>query len=450
MRYLIAVAIVLAIFEFIWINFGPWNAFALVIAVALVALGVVLARKLLEVASRSVGTLRFGLRHMMLGIVLVAIAIRFGMVFGSSILIVGALLLPPLIVAAFVVSWGDRTSTQRDALLSVLAMAAREQMPLAPAVDAYAGLCKWPYRGRVQALANRLGDGASLPDALDAVPDVLPESAARVARVGWNSGTLDRALDEAAQSRNTERRYAPQWMSMIGYPIGVTLAVSLVGGFLNYFIGPKLNAIFRDFGVPLPWSGNNLLRELRAATYLWDLPSLFPWILGGSFVILILAWALRANGVLTAQPLSWLTKRRITAMILRALAVGVEGGRTITDILQELDRSETRRWVRKRLRLATTDIRLGKPWVKSLWGRGLVRPVEAAVLESAERAGNLPWALRELAKGSERRLNYRLRALGQVVQPVAVLALAGLVFTFAITYFYPLIVLINHLAETLP
>jgi type II secretory pathway component PulF len=69
------------------------------------------------------------------------------------------------------------------------------------------------------------------------------------------------------------------------------------------------------------------------------------------------------------------------------------------------------------------------------------------VLEAAERAGNLSWALRELAEGSERRLGYRMQALAQVLFPLIVILIGGIVFLLAVAYFSPLIRLVEELAR---
>ena len=74
---------------------------------------------------------------------------------------------------------------------------------------------------------------------------------------------------------------------------------------------------------------------------------------------------------------------------------------------------------------------------------------DAALLASAERVGNLPWAMRETADSGERRLAYRLVAVGQVFQTLAILAMGGLVLLFTITYFSPLVTLIEAMSRNI-
>jgi type II secretory pathway component PulF len=140
-------------------------------------------------------------------------------------------------------------------------------------------------------------------------------------------------------------------------------------------------------------------------------------------------------------------RRRHTAIILRVLAAGAEAGQTLTELLGRLAASYPRPWVRGRLRKAADRVVRGDDWCEALRVEGLMSRSDSAVLRSAERAGNLAWALRQTADGGERRLAYRLQAIAQILQPLIVVAMGMLVLLFALTYFRPLITLIDALSE---
>ena len=72
-----------------------------------------------------------------------------------------------------------------------------------------------------------------------------------------------------------------------------------------------------------------------------------------------------------------------------------------------------------------------------------MKPSEARILEAAQRAGNLPWALKELASSIERDIDYRVMLVLEILRPVFLLVLAVAVGIFAIGMFLPLIKLIN-------
>jgi type II secretory pathway component PulF len=68
-------------------------------------------------------------------------------------------------------------------------------------------------------------------------------------------------------------------------------------------------------------------------------------------------------------------------------------------------------------------------------------------LKTAERAGNLPWILRQIAVRREKRAVYRLASALQVMYPVVILLLGSFVGFFVISLFIPLVKLIEGLAR---
>ena len=69
-----------------------------------------------------------------------------------------------------------------------------------------------------------------------------------------------------------------------------------------------------------------------------------------------------------------------------------------------------------------------------------------AILQAAQRVGNLPGALREMADSVRRRLAYRVQAAAQMLFPPIVI-LMGLVVLFIVAaLFVPIVALIQRLA----
>ncbi len=92
-------------------------------------------------------------------------------------------------------------------------------------------------------------------------------------------------------------------------------------------------------------------------------------------------------------------------------------------------------------------IRAGTAWTVSLRRQELVAASEQAVLEAAQRVGNLAWALREMADRSRRRMVHRMEVLSRVLFPLGLLALGFAVLVIVVAYFTPLIFLISRLSQ---
>jgi protein transport protein HofC len=101
--------------------------------------------------------------------------------------------------------------------------------------------------------------------------------------------------------------------------------------------------------------------------------------------------------------------------------------------------------MRERLIKVLLDVQHGTDWLESLAHHGLLGRTDAAVLRSARRVGNLPWALRETAESGERRLAYRLEAFLQLLMPIVLVAFGGLVGLIVVAYLSPLITILETL-----
>ncbi|MGO8691356.1 MAG: type II secretion system F family protein [Thermoguttaceae bacterium] len=331
-----------------------------------------------------------------------------------------------------------RRARQQEGLLWGLAAAAERGMPLAPVVEAFAaerpgGLDGW----RAQRLAAMLTAGFALPDALRRSPGVLPPQVLPLVRVGCAAGALAPALRQAATVHNAGDR---TWMSLLG-KLGYLCLVPALG--LTCFfpqIMTQLAKVCVDFRVPLPDETRWVL-ACQGYLVVW-------YLLVALFVgILIYAVARYLGWVQWDLPgLGGLARRNDTAMILDGLAVAAGQDRPMSEGLGSLAESYPKPAVGRRLRRAAAEVESGGDWCEGLFRHGLIQEADRAILQAAQRVGNLPWALREMADSSRRRLAYRVQALAQMLFPVVVLVFGLIVMLIALGIFRPLLALMRSLA----
>jgi type II secretory pathway component PulF len=140
-----------------------------------------------------------------------------------------------------------------------------------------------------------------------------------------------------------------------------------------------------------------------------------------------------------------LTWKLHTATVLESLAIWVKSARPLPEAMAALARWYPRWPVRQRLGRVLADLTSGGDWSESLLRHQLIRPSDLAVLRAARRAGNLAWALNEIADSNRRRLAYRLQTLLQCVFPLVILGFGFAVMLFVVAFFMPLIALIQRL-----
>jgi len=336
---------------------------------------------------------------------------------------------------------------ERRALLWSLAVAAERGIPLEQAARAFADERSVQIGTRVAKLANLLEDGVPLPSAVRMSGNPLPMDALLAASLGAETGAmgpaLQMSLEHAEHLEATFRKILAKYL----YVIVVLNAVGTILTFTVLNIMPVWLTTFEEFGFELPASTCLLMELSDPAVRFW--PLLFLLLL-----LFILALALLAPPVryfplwsLLEPPFYgrlWI--RYDGSLILRSLALCVRLRREIGPTLFMLSRQYPTRNASRRLLRASRRIDEGMHWCDALRDVGILRRVDVAVLKAAERAGNLAWALDEMADSALRRCEYRLRTWLNVGFPVIVLILGGMVAFVVISLFMPLVALIRGLA----
>jgi protein transport protein HofC len=341
---------------------------------------------------------------------------------------------------------GRYTRTRQVALLWVLATAIEDQLPLAPLVDAFSDDSRGPWRTRARDLAHLLRSGTPLPAALDALPGVLPKSAALAAHVGEQSGAMGPALRaEATALFDHEEIPAASLRGSVVYFVFLLWIVYSVAAWLLYYIVPKFKVIFQDFGFDPPGSASAIFvasDHLVRGSAIVGFFLMLLWIVAIWSIFFLSTGQLLSVGGL----LSRVFRRLSIPGILRNLGVVIAAGRPVRAALSTLAAFHPVGSIRRRLLRVDAAVEEGAECWNALGAEGILSRGQVAILESAQRAGNLPWALRLLADMAEKRLGYRLQAVLEFVGPILVLALGVVVGLFVAGLFAPLIKLITELS----
>jgi protein transport protein HofC len=367
-------------------------------------------------------------------------------VVGGAITLVGGLV-ALLAATALLEVVIQRRAAQRRSFATMLALMVERGEKLDTSV-LFAGQEFRGIAGRsAQRLLAALEKGTPLAEAIAAHPRALPPAALAHLAAGQNRSAEAAALRELSHSEQSE--LASIWRACVdrlSYLAFVLMMMVIVLAFVMIRIVPEFEKIFSEFDLDLPavtrlavevsefftrYAGApillGLLLVLLGSTivgmcYLVDLPVLRPWS-------------------------EWLFPGRATSAVLRILAVAIEQRQSLVQALNWLADTHPSAAVQSRLVPAATAVSTGADWRDALAGVRLITSAELALLNAAGRAGNLPWALRQLARRRERRAVYQLATTLQIAYPLAILMLGAFVGFYAVSLFFPLVQLIDGLAS---
>jgi type II secretory pathway component PulF len=354
------------------------------------------------------------------------------------------LLLGSVLVVGLMV-WIRLRRAEHRALVGAIAVAAQRGVPIADMARAYAGETVSGTRSRALALAAMVEAGVPLDAAVVRAPLWLGTGMHVAIRTGSSVGALAPALvSELASGREMEeaiRPLAPRlWYLAVVLSIGTAIVT-----FVFVKIVPIFDRMFQEFELPLPTPTILLIRTARWVVDLGPLPLVFY----GAILVALLVVTLLYIGVLprSLPILDRLFRRYDGAIVLRNLAVAVRRGLPMEVALELVGHVYPLQSVRRWLLGAASRVAGGGSWSDSLRATRLIGQVDVAVLNAAERAGNLPWAMQEVADSLVRREVYRWQWWLNVVGPLVTASFGLCVALIVIPLFLPLIALIEGLSR---
>ncbi|MDD4788735.1 MAG: type II secretion system F family protein [Pirellulales bacterium] len=362
---------------------------------------------------------------------------------GSAVLLIAGWI--PAVVAAVVLPAvvDRRRRAQRYALLSALVVAFERRIGVIPILLACASERRGYVSRRAMDLAARLQAGWALPDAVDATGGLFPPDIRLAIRMGHGSGRLAQVLRELVDRADNSDAIDAQVAGKATYLLIVLQFLLMISVFLMLKIVPALQRIFEEFGVELPRLTILMVNVAHFAAAYWFLV-LALWV---PLMLAACHASLRYMGVVQRDlpGITWLRRRLHAAALLDTLATFTRADRPITEGIAALAQSYPVASIRTRLARAVGDLAGGADWCASLARRRLISDFDRGVLEAAQRVGNLPWAMAEMAEGNRRRHTTRAIAMIQTAF-VAILLCYGLfVFLLFVGNFMPLVKLITVL-----
>ena len=294
-------------------------------------------------------------------------------------------------------------------------------------------------------LFELLGRGVPLAEAIKQSPRALPREAIAYVSAGESIEAEAAALKELSHGdRSNLTAVWRMYIDRLCYLAAVLVTLSVVMAFLMIKIVPEFEKIFQEFDLQLP-----RLTELAIEVSQFTVDYLGAPLLLLAIVSLLAALVIAACYLSDVRVLGWLGDRlfrgRRTADVLRILAVSTEHRQPLTTVIERLAQVYPSRMLRRQLAPAATAIAAGGDWRDSLHDARFVSSAEQSLLKTAEKTGNLPWALRTVAARQEKRIVYRLAAAVQVLYPILIVCLGALVAFFVVSLFVPLVKLVEGL-----
>lgn len=320
---------------------------------------------------------------------------------------------------------------------------------LASLEQQYARTALGPILGRLQLAIRR---GEPLADAMAREPQAFDTFFLSMIRVAEARGGVPETLKSLAQHYESKQSLIRQARAALIYPtIVLTFAFGVIM-LLSILLLPMFASMLRDIagrgaGLPLPSRVLMGFSDFMQAMGWWLVPVA---VIGGTFLLFRFyktapGKALLDNLALYVPVLGPLLAKIDTTRFARTLSALLEGG---VDVGQSIDLTADVLQLtpfRNAVRNAKGAVMEGDDLSTSIAGTRVFAHDVIAILESGEETGAVPEALERLADDYEEQVTYMVKNLGNLIQPLLMIFLGGVVLFIILAVILPYISVITSL-----
>ncbi|GAA4432743.1 hypothetical protein GCM10023155_28010 [Bremerella cremea] len=332
-------------------------------------------------------------------------------------------------------------------LMSVVLAGLEKGIPPIASVVAYRQEATGLQERRAGQLAKSMGAGMPMVDAARKSKVFLPAETLMTLELGSALGSVPEV------NRHSKRFTGDDTVNYGNLDIflGGLITVVMVGffqvallTFMEAKIKPVLAMILNDFDIgsstfPAIWGWS----EWSTDVILWCLYFVIP-----IAFLLFLMVVMVQFGWFSELPwgLRWVHGPLNECRLLNVLSVVVAADLPLQSALEVIKTKFPADRVRRIARHVHAQQRAGGNWIEALRMEGVLNRGEAALVTSAQEAGNLAWALKEVSVGKRRRHLLRMAPAIKILLPILVLLAATSVLFGAIGIFLPIINLVTNLS----
>jgi type IV pilus assembly protein PilC len=301
----------------------------------------------------------------------------------------------------------------------------------------------------LQDVVEDIESGQTLSEAFAKHPKAFDRLYCNMIKAGEAGGALEAILQRLADFKEKAQSLKRRIKSAMVYPVVViTVAVAIVG-FILYFIIPKFEAIFKDFGVDLPGMTKFLIAASHFVVqyfYVVLMAPLFIWI----FIKLLYrnkTGAYICDRILLLIPvMGSIVEKSTVARTMRTLGTLVQSGVPILESLNIVKETAGNAVFERAFQRIYESIREGETIAQPLREARIVDDIVVNMIDVGEETGDLDTMLNKIADNYDEEVETAVESLVSLLEPIMIVVLGGIIGFIVIALFLPLITLISKLA----
>ncbi len=297
------------------------------------------------------------------------------------------------------------------------------------------------FRDVLADVATNMEAGVDVASSMGRHPRIFTELYVSLIHVGENTGRLDQAFKQIASYLELERETRRRIQAATRYPSFVIVAIAIAVVIVNIYVIPAFAGVFEKYNAELPWQTKAILTVSDTFVAYWPfmLAALvvagFGWLRFVSSPEGRLVWH---RWKLKLPILGSVFDRIYLARYCNTFAMVSRAGVPIVQGLQIVSRAIGNDYMATRINEMRANIERGESITTTARQAAMFSPVVLQMMSVGEETGNMEELLEQAAEFYEEEVEYELKGLTDALEPILIIAIAGLVLIMALGVFLPL------------
>ncbi len=290
-------------------------------------------------------------------------------------------------------------------------------------------------------ILQSLESGRDLASSMARHPQIFPPLFLSIVRVGESTGTLDKSFLRLCDYLSLDQDVQDRVKSAIRYPLMVVGAIGIAVAVITVFVIPAFAPLFRSLGNDIPWPTRVIM---GLSTFVRDhglmlVAALIAAVYAARHYIDTEAGRYRWDRFKLRVPvLGELLHQAILSRVMRSLSISLDAGLPMIQALTLLSRSAGNVYLAERVIRLRDAVERGDTLSHAAAAADLFPPLVLQMVSVGEETGELTRLLEEVAGFYQREVDYRLRNLTAMIEPLLIVLVGGMVLVLALAVFLPL------------
>jgi MSHA biogenesis protein MshG len=296
-------------------------------------------------------------------------------------------------------------------------------------------------RDALHEVLQGLESGRDFSSALARHPDIFSPLFLSMVRVGESTGTLDNAFLQLGEYLSQDQDVQDRVTAAMRYPIIVVIMIGLAVAVITVFVIPKFAPLFKILGDDIPWPTLLIMNTSSFVTHhgILLVGSIIGAVVGIRRWIGTRAGRYRWDGAKLKIPvLGTLISQAILSRVTRSLSISLQAGLPMIQALTLLSRSAGNEYLADRLLRLRDAVERGDTLSRAASASGIFPSLVLQMMAVGEETGELVRLLDEIAGFYQREVDYRLKNLTALIEPILIVGVGGMVLILALGVFLPM------------